>query len=956
MKTTKRALAILLAVLLLAITACSTGTPNNSDPDNSNGSDTGTPGNPSFTGEMIADGRAKGFVKLSAENQAYYSAIETETLFVPKTNYSDGSYSLCIANVVQFGAKGDGVTDDYQAFVDAIAIANSVKGGIVFVPEGTYYISKPLQLPIGVHLRGEYDTPDHTAYGDGTNIVTDYAQTGIYNTPFLMLSSTSGVRNIAFYYLNQNFENPVDYSPCVGINPSKAVMSATVQNIMVYNSTYPVYFGTGSGTSEINYVWATPLKLGFISDNDGGVANFANMHMDEKYYAECGFVGAPQNDADRAKLKNTLKDAIGFVFERHDAPFVTSIYSHGIGTGLIVRESSHPERYTWPNSGGYAGGCLLNTFEFTGCHTGIKVEEVLASATFTNGLIETNGDDGSVGIWVTDKCGGKVIANGVTIDGNPTNALKTYSATNMHFVNCDFNSWSGTGIVAEYTNLFLNACTFGGKGNEINADWAGSLGISGCTFASESPAISTTNIEPGNYAFLADKFTAFELEKNEPYQYAEKIPGPKKFDIFNVMDYDVDNTGILDATDGINAALKAAGDNGGGIVYVPVGEYRIDGTLNVPTGVEMRGVSEAANYDNSHYGWSMLAVYGGEGQTEGDGAIVLQEGSGLKGLYIYYPDQSTIGYQEGEDYIPYPFAVTAKGPNCYAIFVNGVNPYQMFDFGSAADCSNYYIYNCGGQPLRTGFFLGNNSGVGRVERCVFQLTAWAYTGLPYKPYFGAGTYDAEGMKTNALWSAFVWDLLDNCTGIIFGYNEKVYSMGNSAYAMGTIFKFVDQDGKCTKDAELFYVSADVTYDTLVVEKAEKITLVNATHNILLKENCGATVTSYGSAVNTVSWERDKNQGLYRVNGGKLNILAAGTSMYSIPCYIEMTGGEVNIAGGALAMCDINTLIRATGGKAELFGLFMQKRRGLLTDTDQFVTNVSGDAQVTLKNPMGTSKR
>ena len=38
------------------------------------------------------------------------------------------------------------------------------------------------------------------------------------------------------------------------------------------------------------------------------------------------------------------------------------------------------------------------------------------------------------------------------------------------------------------------------------------------------------------------------------------------------------------------AALAAADANGGGTVFVPGGTYRLNGTLTVPTGVELRGI------------------------------------------------------------------------------------------------------------------------------------------------------------------------------------------------------------------------------------------------------------------------------------------------------------------------------------------------------------------------------
>jgi len=57
-----------------------------------------------------------------------------------------------VANVKAFGAKGDGRTDDSQAFLDAIAAG---KRGAIYVPPGRYRITKILEIKrSGVVLRG----------------------------------------------------------------------------------------------------------------------------------------------------------------------------------------------------------------------------------------------------------------------------------------------------------------------------------------------------------------------------------------------------------------------------------------------------------------------------------------------------------------------------------------------------------------------------------------------------------------------------------------------------------------------------------------------------------------------------------------------------------------------------------------------------------------------------------
>jgi hypothetical protein len=53
------------------------------------------------------------------------------------------------------GAKGDGSTDDTQAFRDALALAERDGGGTIFVPSGDYLIADgPLDVGSGVIVQG----------------------------------------------------------------------------------------------------------------------------------------------------------------------------------------------------------------------------------------------------------------------------------------------------------------------------------------------------------------------------------------------------------------------------------------------------------------------------------------------------------------------------------------------------------------------------------------------------------------------------------------------------------------------------------------------------------------------------------------------------------------------------------------------------------------------------------
>lgn len=63
-----------------------------------------------------------------------------------------------IINVKDYGAKGDGVTDDTDAIQTALQAANTAGGGTVFLPLGTYNISTMLILYSNIRLTGNQAT------------------------------------------------------------------------------------------------------------------------------------------------------------------------------------------------------------------------------------------------------------------------------------------------------------------------------------------------------------------------------------------------------------------------------------------------------------------------------------------------------------------------------------------------------------------------------------------------------------------------------------------------------------------------------------------------------------------------------------------------------------------------------------------------------------------------------
>ena len=97
--------------------------------------------------------------------------------------------------------------------------------------------------------------------------------------------------------------------------------------------------------------------------------------------------------------------------------------------------------------------------------------------------------------------------------------------------------------------------------------------------------------------------------------------------------YNADLTGAKDATAAIQQALDAVAALNGGVVYLPAGKYRLNGSLRLGYGVSLAGAGGGAAE-------TLLLAYYGRGET-GKPALLnaVDPETGVIGLSIFYPEQ-----------------------------------------------------------------------------------------------------------------------------------------------------------------------------------------------------------------------------------------------------------------------------------------------------------------------------
>lgn len=180
-------------------------------------------------------------------------------------------------NVRDYGAVGDGITDDTQAFIDAIADMDAIAGGALIIPEGTYLIKNTIAISKPVSILGDnrYNT---ILICD--NVGTLFDCTGAYGLTVRDIringtKTSAKAFNLAgnsFYWtidtcIIHDFDEGVhvDYAPYGCLN-----------NCLLYNANYDVYVQNTDNMDEGDSVF---------TNNEFLTSEYSNIHL---YFASSG--------------------------------------------------------------------------------------------------------------------------------------------------------------------------------------------------------------------------------------------------------------------------------------------------------------------------------------------------------------------------------------------------------------------------------------------------------------------------------------------------------------------------------------------------------------------------------------------------------------------------------------------------------------------------------------------
>ena len=332
----------------------------------------------------------------------------------------------------------------------------------------------------------------------------------------------------------------------------------------------------------------------------------------------------------------------------------------------------------------------------------------------------------------------------------------------------------------------------------------GNLAVVGSTFTNPgealtlnsevSSAVVTGNKFAGRPGYVNQSSSARVIINDTPVaeskmpvipRLKDRVTKPAKTDLYVVTESPWNprtDTGA-DDTPAIQRALDAAGENGGGIVFLPGGMYPVHGNLSVPAEVELRGTYDMPHTTIAAIGTGLM-LYGGRGDEKAPPALTLKARAGLRGVSLLYPEQTA-------EATPYPFTIQGQGADIYLVSVTGGDTYKFVDLMNYR-CDNHYLESLRGDAFREGVAVGGGSTGGELRD------------IHLKPGRLNRNYPQEHLE------AFV---LGDCN------HEFVFQ--NMVYGTLTGYRFIEQNGRGASAFLAYGAGADASPQNVVCEALGK---------------------------------------------------------------------------------------------------------------------------------------
>ena len=343
-----------------------------------------------------------------------------------------------IATEDGYAVSGDGHGDSTDGIQKALNDCAANGGGTVYLPAGTYNITRQITIPPFVTLRGDWQDPDEgTEYGTVICIwdqdSAEYAAGNEVTEGTFMLGGSGGAVGLTVYYPEQDIENIKPYPFTFYTNGVGAnYMLSTVKNVTVING----YRGigacckTGGGAHEqltVENFKGTFLYCGAEVYNQADVGTWQQVTIDPKYWSEAKGDGIKA--ADTAALQAySLENAVGLKLGDLEWTEFEALTVRGCSIGIEIMPGKRIQ---------FAGSFCDS--QVLGCTRGMVIHEldrrwgmVIANSTFENGIYNNSYE------YNTDGIPGTVKLCNVKTTGELTGEIVEYDAPEIASCTVDY--------------------------------------------------------------------------------------------------------------------------------------------------------------------------------------------------------------------------------------------------------------------------------------------------------------------------------------------------------------------------------------------------------------------------------------------------------------------------------------------------------------------------------------
>ncbi|MBE6661124.1 MAG: hypothetical protein E7605_06945 [Ruminococcaceae bacterium] len=584
-----------------------------------------------------------------------------------KSEFETNFNIIADANVLSFGATGNGLTDDTDAFKDAIAHL-SKQGGTIFVPAGYYCLTETLTLPSNVALVGELEMG--TANGTVLCIYGGKGSTKPSESA-IMMNHQSSVQNIAFWYPEQTIVNgqAIPYPPTISQCGSEGV---TVRNVTFVNSYFALNYATlfSQASNSLQYtrdIYGTCLNIGYYNTPSYDIGKLENFNFAPDYWLKSGLPGTPNAELLRTYM---LRNSTGIILERIDWTYIADITVKGYRIG--IQTSQDPQDLGTPNGHMYN----INLLDCYYCLYADELSWMIASDCHFRAV----GNDGATAVYMSPKCAGDLVITYGILESAGANAVLNYGSSKIILNDCAVKSASGTAFAAASGKKYslVNTTVQGGDDYEYK-------------LVTDNSVPALPEVDYGKTVITKPASDRLIKLTDAPY-------GVKHGD---------------DITDELQAAIDELKETGG-TVYLPAGSYTVSDHIDVWAGVELRGIAIWSHSFNP----TQINTSFGLNDPDGEALFTLYDGAGMIGISVVYNTQNT------NDLKPYSFTIQGNGKDIYLVDVTLPTSWNGVDFATYR-CDNHYIEFLYGAFLNTGIQVGAGSENGIIRDCHFTPNCFA---------------------------------------------------------------------------------------------------------------------------------------------------------------------------------------------------------------------------------------